>query len=110
MAKHLRDCTGEVCGFPDCGKYLVKGNTTGLCKKHNHAVGLCKCFQCMGGHGLRKKPRKPPPAKPAAIEVHKERIRDRPGFKVVEIPEHTTTAVLHRSAITMRAFPWEGRK
>lgn len=37
----------EVCPVQGCGRRLYPNSTTGLCREHNHARGLCQCSACM---------------------------------------------------------------
>lgn len=39
---------GGTCGVPGCGRRLSASNTSGVCKGHNHAVGVCGCAKCLG--------------------------------------------------------------
>lgn len=41
--------TGAQCAKPGCDARLTEGNTTGLCRRHTHAVGLCGCSGCVTG-------------------------------------------------------------
>lgn len=39
----------SVCAVPHCGRKLYPGNTSGVCRDHNHLKPHCKCIQCSGG-------------------------------------------------------------
>lgn len=41
--------TGILCKKPGCNARLTEGNTTGLCRSHTHAIGLCQCSGCLSG-------------------------------------------------------------
>ena len=41
--------TDLKCRKPGCEARLTEGNTTGLCRSHTHAVGLCGCSGCQSG-------------------------------------------------------------
>jgi hypothetical protein len=39
--------TGDrVCVVPGCGAALSARNWSAVCRRHNHAVGYCRCDQC----------------------------------------------------------------
>lgn len=40
---------GMVCAVPGCGRRLSDENGSGVCRGHNHAVGYCRCPDCLGG-------------------------------------------------------------
>lgn len=35
-----------VCPVPGCGRALYRGNRSGVCRAHNHAVFFCQCPTC----------------------------------------------------------------
>ena len=37
---------GRICAVPGCASVLTPTNRTGVCRRHNHAVGLCGCPTC----------------------------------------------------------------
>ena len=41
--------SGATCAKPGCEARLTEGNTTGLCRSHTHAIGLCGCSGCQSG-------------------------------------------------------------
>lgn len=42
-----------LCAHPGCRKALSRKNRSGLCKRHTHAPGLCRCVQCLRKTGSR---------------------------------------------------------
>ena len=37
-----------TCPVPGCADPVGRGNTTGVCRRHAHAPGLCRCDKCGG--------------------------------------------------------------
>lgn len=37
---------GRICAVPGCVSVLDPTNRTGVCRRHNHAAGLCGCPTC----------------------------------------------------------------
>lgn len=37
----------KSCAVPGCDSALYWGNRNGVCRSHNHAIGFCRCPQCM---------------------------------------------------------------
>lgn len=40
---------GQLCALPGCGRRLSRENGSGVCRRHNHAVGYCRCATCVRG-------------------------------------------------------------
>lgn len=38
----------RICPVPGCPNGLSRLNTSGVCRKHNHAAGYCQCATCQG--------------------------------------------------------------
>lgn len=82
------------CAYPGCDRQLSGMSTTGLCRTHNHAEGLCRCVQCAGlaGKGkpaVRRAEEKPaarpapaPRPKPLAVRKGMVPIRHRYGVAI----------------------------
>lgn len=51
----------KICRAPGCTTRLYRGNTSGVCREHNHLEGSCRCAQCLkipGDRGLTAEPRR----------------------------------------------------
>lgn len=53
----------SACCVPGCGADLYHGNTSSVCRAHNHTVGFCRCPDC-GGPPKRGKPAVVRPSRP----------------------------------------------
>ena len=42
----IKPNSGRRCAAPDCGNFLSPGNSSGVCRSHNHVKPYCQCFQC----------------------------------------------------------------
>lgn len=36
----------QLCAVPGCDRVLAHGGTSGVCRKHQHAAGYCRCGYC----------------------------------------------------------------
>lgn len=50
----------KVCAVNGCQAKLWSGNSTGVCRSHNHFEGVCECHQCRGKSALTAGAKKPP--------------------------------------------------
>jgi hypothetical protein len=83
-----RNVNRRICAVPGCGRILYAKNTMQVCRKHNHAPGLCACLQCKG----------PPEPRYQATQAR----------KTVEIPYATCNSVAAgRVKVTLSRPPWE---
>lgn len=82
--------TKPTCIFPGCEAGISHENVTGLCRRHHHAVGLCKCGQC------------------AAKNIAPATAPERPGVKTVEVAYPTSnSSVRGRAPVKVSRAPWE---
>lgn len=80
--------TKPRCAFPGCKAGLYPNNTSGLCRIHTHAVGLCRCHACTA-------------TAPAPT------IAERGDVRVVEVPYPTSNSgVALKARVSLKREPW----
>jgi hypothetical protein len=79
-----------TCIFPGCPNVLDPKTAHGLCRTHNHAVGLCKCRPCKEAAARRSRTELPS------------------DLKKVDVPYPTSNSgVPGTKPVTIRKAPWE---
>ena len=78
----------RLCAFPGCDAALYLGNVSGVCRAHNHAQGLCQCFDCTG-------------------VVPTPPVSSREGVRVAEVPYPTSNSgVALKAKVSLPKEPW----
>ena len=52
-----------VCAYPGCGRAISAESLAGVCRAHNHAIGVCCCAPCCRRRGEQ------PPERPTRQDL-----------------------------------------
>ncbi len=84
------------CAVPGCDRGLAERNVSGTCRDHNHAVGYCRCAECLRKTGQDTVAAPPLQTRP-----------DHPDRKRVMVPYLAQNPDAY-ARITLPRAPWEG--